>query len=95
MLKSLQNILKIPELRKKLLITAGFLILYRLGRYITLPGVDAEAIKSLTASQGQQGGIGQMLQFASMITGGQLRQCTLFALGIMPYISARSSSRSS
>jgi preprotein translocase subunit SecY len=89
MLKSLQNIVRIPELRKKLLVTAGFLILYRLGRYITLPGVDAHAIDELTRSQRSGGGgLGDMLQFASMITGGQLRQCTLFALGIMPYISA-------
>ena len=41
------------------------------------------------------GGLGDMLQFASMITGGQLKQCTLFALGIMPYISASIISRSS
>ena len=88
MLKSLQNILRIPELRKKLLVTAGFLILYRMGRYITLPGVDTKAIEEITRGRGSEGGLGQMLQFASAITGGQLRQCTLFALGIMPYISA-------
>jgi preprotein translocase subunit SecY len=89
MLKSIQNILRIPELRKKLLITSGFLILYRLGRYITLPGVDTQVIESLMSHKGQSGGgLGDMLQFASMITGGALRQCTLFALGIMPYISA-------
>jgi preprotein translocase subunit SecY len=89
MLKSIQNILRIPELRKKLLITFGFLILYRLGRYVTLPGVDSKVIDELVApKKGGSGGLGDMLQFASMITGGSLRQCTLFALGIMPYISA-------
>ena len=89
MLKSIQNILRIPELRKKLLYTFGFLILYRLGRYITLPGVDTTVIDKLIGQKGSgDSGLGGMLQFASMITGGALRQCTLFALGIMPYISA-------
>ncbi|MEZ0228771.1 MAG: preprotein translocase subunit SecY [Planctomycetota bacterium] len=88
MLKSIQNIIRIPELRKKLLYTFGFLCLYRLGRYITLPGVDTQVIENLMQQKGAQGGLGSMLQFASMITGGALRQCTLFALGIMPYISA-------
>jgi preprotein translocase subunit SecY len=89
MLKSVQNILRIPELRKKLLVTFGLLILYRLGRYITLPGVDTSVIDKLIGQKGSgDSGLGGMLQFASMITGGALRQCTLFALGIMPYISA-------
>src|SRR5438045_1323918 len=87
MLKSLQNIVKIPELRKKLLYTFGFLYLYRLGQYITLPGVDTQIIENLMAQKGGQGGLGSMLQFTSMITGNTLHQCTLFALGIMPYIS--------
>jgi preprotein translocase subunit SecY len=86
MWKSVQNILRIPELRQKLLITLGLLIVYRVGRYITLPGVNTEIIDKLTKAD--EGGFGQMLQFASMITGGSLQQCTLFALGIMPYISA-------
>src|SRR5438270_12920722 len=89
MLKSIQNILRIPELRKKLLYTFGFLILYRLGRYVTLPGVDGEVIKTpMGQSKGDTSGRGGMLQFASMITGGAIRQCTAFALGVMPYISA-------
>lgn len=87
MLNALQNTVKIPELRRRLLITFGLLILYRLGIVITLPGVDAELLAEM-AKQNSGGGFGQVMQFASMVTGGALQSCTLFALGIMPYISA-------
>ncbi len=87
MIESFKNILKIPELRRKLLVTFGLLIAYRIGRWVTLPGVDSQLIEELVGGSGG-GGLGDILQFASAITGGALRQCTLFALGIMPYISA-------
>src|SRR5690606_8141007 len=75
----------IPDLRKKILITAAFLILYRLGSYIVLPGIDKGKLAELT---GQGGELADVMQQISMLTGGSLAQCTLFALGIMPYISA-------
>ncbi len=85
MLSAFRNIFRIPDLRKKILITAAFLILYRLGSYIVLPGVDKGKLAELT---GQGGGLADVMQQISMLTGGSLAQCTLFALGIMPYISA-------
>jgi preprotein translocase subunit SecY len=85
MLAAFRNIFKIPDLRKKLLITAAFLILYRVGSYIPLPGIDGEKLAEM-ANQG--GGLADVMQQISMLTGGSLAQCTLFALGIMPYISA-------
>ena len=89
MLSAFQNAIRIPDLRRRLLITFGLLILYRLGIYITLPGVDAELIREqLASSKGDGGGLSQLMNFASMVTGGNMAQCTLFALGIMPYISA-------
>ena len=86
MLQAFRNIFRIPELRKKLLLTAGFLILYRLGSFIPIPGLDTEKLDELTRSN--QGGLADLMNMMSMLTGGALAQCTLFALGIMPYISA-------
>lgn len=86
MLQAFRNIFRIPELRKKLLITAAFLVLYRVGSFIPIPGLDTEKLDELT--RGPQGGLGDLMNMVSMLTGGALAQCTLFALGIMPYISA-------
>ena len=85
MLAAFRNILRIPDLRKKLLVTALFLILYRVGSYITLPGIDKTQLANMA---GQSGGLADVMATISMLTGGALAQCTLFALGIMPYISA-------
>lgn len=86
MLSAFKNIFRIPDLRKKILITAAFLILYRVGRFIVLPGVDKIRIAELAGQSG--GGLADIMQKISILTGGALNQCTLFALGIMPYISA-------
>ncbi len=74
---------KATELRQRILFTIGLLIIYRVGTYIPVPGIDAGALKEFM-DQAQQG-IGGML---SMFTGGALARMGLFALGIMPYISA-------
>jgi preprotein translocase subunit SecY len=74
----------IPELRQKILLTLLFLAIYRIGYSIPLPFVDQrEMTKNLAG-----GGLGQMLNFVSMFSGGDLSHATLFGLGIMPYISA-------
>jgi len=77
------NIFKIPELRKRLFYTAALLAVYRIGVYVPTPGVDAAALKSyFDAMQGTIFGV------FNMFTGGALEQLSVFALGIMPYISA-------
>lgn len=91
MLSAIQNALRIPDLRNRLLITFGLLVLYRFGNVITIPGVDYQVIADLIASDDKSSstaGLTQIMKFASMVTGGNMRNCTLFALGIMPYISA-------
>ncbi len=87
MLQAFRNMFRIPELRKKILFTAAFLILYRVGSYIPVPGIDADKLAQITGQKGQ-GGLADIMGYMSMLTGGSLAQCTLFALGIMPYISA-------
>jgi preprotein translocase subunit SecY len=83
-LSTILNAFKVPDIRRKLLFTAALLALYRLGSYIPVPGVDTEAVK---ASQNQfaNGGI---LNLLNTFTGGGLSRIALFALGIMPYITA-------
>ncbi len=86
MFKTLANIFRIPELRRKILFTLGLLVIYRLGFYIALPGIDQADMADAAKNQG--GPFGQMAAAFSLFTGGDLQQSTIFGLGIMPYISA-------
>jgi preprotein translocase subunit SecY len=84
MLQTILNSFTVAEIRKKLIFTAGILALYRLGAYIPSPGVDAQAIKDgLTGVGGSN-----ILGFLNLFSGGSLSRLSLFALGIMPYITA-------
>jgi preprotein translocase subunit SecY len=84
MLQTILNSFTVAEIRKKLIFTAGILALYRLGAYIPSPGVDASAIKD-----GLNGvGGSSILGFLNLFSGGSLSRLSLFALGIMPYITA-------
>ncbi len=74
---------KATELRQRILFTIGLLIIYRLGTYIPVPGIDGGALREFMDSAA--GGIGDML---NMFTGGAISRMGIFALGIMPYISA-------
>jgi preprotein translocase subunit SecY len=77
----------IPELRQKLLLTALFLAIYRVGFQIPLPIADVSAMKHASESQ-QNTGLGSFFQQAAIFSASQLTQATIFGLGIMPYISA-------
>lgn len=81
------NIWRIGELRNKLLFSLGMLAIYRIGFFIPLPAVNQAQLADWAKSL-QGGAAGNVLQFMSIFTGGSLSRSTLFALGIMPYISA-------
>ncbi|MDQ7007007.1 MAG: preprotein translocase subunit SecY [Acidobacteriota bacterium] len=83
MIESLQNIFRIPDLRKRVLFTLGMLGVYRIGAFIPIPGIDLQALESWF--QANQGGV---FGLVDMFTGGNFSNLTIFALGIMPYISA-------
>lgn len=83
MISAIQNIFGIPELRRRILFTLGMLAVYRIGAHVPIPGVDAQVLA--TFFQGTQG---TLLGLVSAFTGGALERMTVFALGIMPYISA-------
>ena len=82
-IESISNVWKIEELKNRILITLGLLLVYRFGAQVTLPGIDATQLANL-AGQTKEG-IGSILD---MFTGGAFSQASVFALGIMPYISA-------
>jgi preprotein translocase subunit SecY len=84
MLQTVLNAFSVADIRRKLLFTAAILALYRLGAYIPSPGVDASAIEDGLNNVGG----GNILGFLNLFSGGSLERLSLFALGIMPYITA-------
>jgi preprotein translocase subunit SecY len=84
MLRTIANAFAVADIRKKLAFTAAMLLLYRLGAYIPAPGVDANAVKEL----GSNFAGSNILGFLNLFSGGGLSRLSLFALGIMPYITA-------
>jgi len=83
MLEKLANVFRIPDLRKRILFTLGLLAVYRLGGHIPTPGVNADKLQQFFEQNR-----GTALGFVDLFSGGQLRRMTIFALGIMPYITA-------
>jgi preprotein translocase subunit SecY len=83
LIQTIKNIFKIEDLRARLLYTFGIILLYRLGKYVTLPGIDPSQLAGLK-SQTSSGIMGLL----DMFSGGAFSQASVFALGIMPYISA-------
>src|ERR1700726_363806 len=85
MFDKLANIFRIPDLRKRILFTLGMLFVYRLGGHLPTPGIDTAKLESFF-TQGSTSG--SLLGFVDLFSGGQVRRMTIFALGIMPYITA-------
>jgi preprotein translocase subunit SecY len=83
MFEKLANIFRIPDLRKRVLFTLGLLAVYRLGAFIPTPGINSTALAQFFNANSQSA-----LGLADLFTGGNLRKLTIFALGIMPYITA-------
>jgi preprotein translocase subunit SecY len=83
MFEKLANIFRVPDLRKRVLFTLGLLAVYRIGGHIPTPGINADRL-----AQFFEQNRGTMLGFVDLFSGGNLRRLTIFALGIMPYITA-------
>ena len=83
LIQTIKNIFKIEDLRARLIYTFGIILLYRLGKYVSLPGIDPSQLAGLK-SQTSSGIMGLL----DMFSGGAFSQASVFALGIMPYISA-------
>ena len=87
LLAALGNAFKIPELRKRILFTLGIIAVYEVGIFIPAPGIDGKALGQIFEQIAHTSG-GGLLNLLDMFTGGALSHATIFALGIMPYISA-------
>jgi preprotein translocase subunit SecY len=84
MIATIANAFRVPEIRRKLAFTAVILALYRFGAYIPVPGVDLNAVKDLENNFSSS----NILGFLNLFSGGSLQRLAIFALGIMPYITA-------
>jgi preprotein translocase subunit SecY len=82
-ISSIKNIASIPDLRSRMLFMLGLLAVYRIGAFIPTPGINNEALEALFNTQG-----GTIFGFLDIFSGGNLRRFSIFALGIMPYITA-------
>ncbi len=83
-IQTIQNIFKIEELRNRILFTLGMLLVYRFGSFVVLPGV----VPSILERQTSSGSANDLLGLINIFTGGAFNQAAIFALGIMPYITA-------
>ena len=84
LIETLKNIYKIEELRKRIIFTLGIILIYRLGSFVVIPGINPTMLDTLTAQSDNNGLMGLL----DMFSGGAFSNASIFALGIMPYISA-------
>ncbi len=83
MFEKFANIFRIPDLRKRILFTLGLLAVYRVGGHIPIPGINSDLFRQFIEQNR-----GTLLGFVDLFSGGQFRRMTIFALGIMPYITS-------
>ncbi len=88
MFRSFFNIFRVPELRNKVLFTVLMLLIYRIGFWVPLPGVDQHAMEEIAKNQDDSSAAGRLASYVSLFSGGSLQQSSIFSLGIMPYISS-------
>jgi preprotein translocase subunit SecY len=84
---SLLNLFRIPEIRRKIFITLSLLLVYRVGFFIPLPGINVDALNALS-EQRSKGGLSSLFGMMNVLTGADIESAMLFSLGVMPYISA-------
>ena len=85
MIEKIRNIFQVPELKRRILFTMALIVIYRLGEHLPTPGVNARALAGAFAASGAAGGL---FGLYDLFVGGAFSRATIFALGIMPYISA-------
>jgi preprotein translocase subunit SecY len=89
MVQAVRNAFSVPDLRRKLLITLGILILYRLAGHVPVPGVDTEALKGfLEPGQAGASGVRQLVGLLDLLSGGLVSNFSVMAVGVYPYVTA-------
>ena len=85
MSKALPNISKLSELKSRILFLLFALVIYRMGAYISVPGINADALNEMLRQSGSTGGLSAMI---NMFSGGAFERMSIFMLGVMPYITS-------
>lgn len=88
MFQTFANVFKVPELRSKVLFTLGMILVFRIGHWIPIPGVNSEQLEKFMTQGAADSWFGRLTDAVSLLSGGQLAHSTIFGLGIMPYITA-------
>lgn len=87
MVQAVRNAFALPDLRRKLLITLGILVIYRMAAHVPVPGVDTEALKN-ALDPATSGGVGQLVGILDLLSGGLVANFSVMAMGVYPYVTA-------
>lgn len=88
MVEAVRNVFALADLRRKLLITIGILVIYRMAAHVPVPGVDAEALKGVLDPGSASGGVGQLVGLLDLLSGGLVANFSVMAMGVYPYVTA-------
>lgn len=88
MVQAVRNAFALPDLRRKLLITLGILVIYRIAAHVPVPGVDREALKNVLDPGAATGGVGQLVGLLDLLSGGLVANFSVMAMGVYPYVTA-------
>ncbi len=88
MVQAVRNAFALADLRRKLLITLGILVIYRLAAHVPVPGVDKEALASVLDPASGSGGVGQLVGLLDILSGGLVSNFSVMAMGVYPYVTA-------
>lgn len=88
MVQAVRNAFALADLRRKLLITLGILVIYRIAAHVPVPGVDKEALTSVLDPATSSGGVGQLVGLLDLLSGGLVANFSVMAMGVYPYVTA-------
>jgi preprotein translocase subunit SecY len=88
MVEAVRNVFALADLRRKLLITIGILVIYRMAAHVPVPGVDTEALKGVLDPGSASGGVGQLVGLLDLLSGGLVANFSVMAMGVYPYVTA-------
>jgi preprotein translocase subunit SecY len=88
MVQAVRNAFALADLRRKLLITLGILVIYRMAAHVPVPGVDKEALTNVLAPGSSSGGVGQLVGLLDLLSGGLVSNFSVMAMGVYPYVTA-------
>src|SRR3989304_1271903 len=88
MVQAVRSAFTLPDLRRKLLVTLGILVVYRMAAHVPVPGVDRDALKGVLDPGSAAGGGGQLVGLLDLLSGGLVSNFSVMAMGVYPYVTA-------